>query len=214
MPLPQDWRCEDEGVCFMIEINLLPQELRKAHSGREEKSVLIFSWRLLAAVSGAVILVLVSLNIFLVFALRAKKAQSVTLEHKWEQMLPELKAFEQRRKMQESVSRDSNAVALLSAARINWSVKMSKLSELLPAGIWFNALTCSDKGLLLEASVFSPGGGELDLLNRFISDLKADADFSKDFDDIELGAVSRETAGGYEMMNFLINAVSKKAPRK
>ncbi|MFZ2384620.1 MAG: hypothetical protein WBE75_00205 [Candidatus Omnitrophota bacterium] len=198
----------------MIEINLLPQELRRARYGREEKLIMILSWRSLAALSAVLIAGMFFLNILLAFACISKKAQAVTLERKWEQMLPALKAFEQKRKIQESFSRDNNTVAVLSAAGMNWSLKISKLSELLPAGIWFNALTCSDKGLLLEAAVFSPGGGELELLNRFISDLKADADFSKDLEDIELGAVSRETAGGYEIMNFLVNAVSKRTTRK
>lgn len=197
----------------MIEINLLPQELHKDGAGTGERTMPMLSWRMLAGISVSVLLVVFLTNIFLVFALRSKRAQQYLLEQKWEQMLPALKAFEQKKKIQESFSRDSRTVAALSAARINWSVKLDKLGELLPAGIWFNTLTCLDKGLLLEASVFSPGK-EIDLLNSFISDLKADSGFSSDFAGIELGAVNRENAGGYEIMNFVVNASIQRTARR
>ncbi len=197
----------------MIEINLLPQELHKENRAAGEKAGLTLSWRILAAVFIAVLMLLFFLNGLLFFTIGAKRAQLSGLEQKWEQMLPAFKAFEQKKKIQESFSRDSRAVAALSAARMNWSVKLERLGEVIPGGVWFNTLTCSDKGLVLEASVFSPGA-EMELLNRFISDLKADETFPSGFSDIELGAVNRETAGGYEIMNFLVNASTQRTVRK
>ncbi|MFA4909176.1 MAG: hypothetical protein WC583_05930 [Candidatus Omnitrophota bacterium] len=197
----------------MIEINLLPQELHKENRSPGEGTAFTLSLRLLAAISAAGLLFVFFLNVFFFFAITSKKAQLSVLEQKWEQMLPAMKEFEQKKKVLESFSRDSRTVAALSAARINWSDKLERLAVVVPPGVWFNALTCSDKGIILEASVFSPGE-EMELLNRFISGLKEDAVFSAAFFGIELGAVNRETAGGYEIMNFLVNAPLQRTTRK
>ncbi|MFA5430333.1 MAG: hypothetical protein WC329_04170 [Candidatus Omnitrophota bacterium] len=197
----------------MIEINLLPQELHKENRSSGGKMGFTVSLRLLAAISAAGLLVVFFLNLFFFFAVTSKKAQLSVLEQKWEQMLPAMKAFEQKKKILESFSRDSRTVAALSAARINWSEKLERLAAVIPPGVWFNALTCSDKGIILEASVFSPGE-EMELLNRFISGLKEDAVFSAGFSEVDLGAVNRETAGGYEIMNFLVNAPLQRTARK
>ena len=197
----------------MIEINLLPQELHKENRSSGGKTDFTLSLRLLAAISAAGLLFVFFLNVFFFFAISSKKAQLSVLEQKWEQMLPAMKAFEQKKKILESFSRDSRAVAALSASRINWSEKLEGLAAVIPPGVWFNTLTCSDKGIILEASVFSPGE-EMELLNRFLTGLKEDAVFSAGFSGIELGAVNRETAGGYEIMNFLVNAPLQRTARK
>ena len=42
------------------------------------------------------------------------------------------------------------------------------------------------------------------LINQFISDLKKDNAFYKDFLKVELGAMTKKTYGSYEVLDFLL----------
>jgi hypothetical protein len=50
---------------------------------------------------------------------------------------------------------------------------------------------------------------EAAIINKFIDSLKADAAFFGDFQSLELGPLQRKQLGGYDIVDFTLNATLK-----
>jgi Tfp pilus assembly protein PilN len=191
----------------MIEINLLPQELR-SHSRKEPaiaklgnlpKQRLIFGLILgLAAFMISLHLVIGLLGFMRNFYVGA-------LQKKWLALEPERKELEVLKKEYPLLFPDEGTRQLLQK-RVIWAGKLNKLSDLLPNGMWFNSLSVDAKGFSLGATVISFSKEEMNLINRFIGALKADKEFSEDFQGISLGQIERRNIGGYDVVDFSLSA--------
>ncbi len=186
----------------MIEINLLPEELkakRKKIAGMESFLLII---RL-------VIAILLVLHLVL-FVLHIQKAMRVgILEEKWKKLQPQKKVIEDLKKQATGVSEVSDVAQQLTNQRINWSEKLNKLSLDLPAGVWFTQLQLNPKELTLRAAVVSLQKEEMALINKFIDNLKKDQGFFADCANLELGPVQSRTVGGYNVCDFSLTAPLK-----
>lgn len=185
----------------MIEINLLPQELKvesKKFSIKyiQPKHLLYF---ILAAFG-----VLICLHIYLAAFGVAKNYQFRRLSRIWRNLEPRIKILEEFKKEHETLSVDAKIIQRLISQRINWAEKLNKLSIDLPSGVWFNELSLSQKEFILKAAVISLQKEELNLINQFMNNLKNDATFFKDFNALELSSVQRKTISGYEIVDFIL----------
>jgi hypothetical protein len=177
----------------MLEINLLPEELQKKNKAtgiETEYFLYIGQW-------------LVTIFLFIHIALGGlwifKTLQLKILNYKWIKLEP-------KRKILANIkgSAGTSAEARMTGQRVSWAEKLNKLSQHLPAGIWFNNLSLSPKELVLDCSVVSLTKEEMLLINQFISNLNNDPAFFKDFTKAELGAMSRKMYGSYEILDFTI----------
>lgn len=188
----------------MIEINLLPEEakikLKKHASSAAAKQV----YKVISLVVALVILV----HLGLFAALTVKNMQYNSLNKKWKTLRPQLESVEEFRGSGGSYV-GGDAIQQLVAKRVNWGIKLNKLSLNLPNGVWFNELFVTGKNFKINGSVVSLQKDEMGMINQFIDNLKKDSGFYSDFTNLELNSADSEEIGGYQVTNFGISGTLK-----
>lgn len=183
----------------MIEINLLPEELKTKHT----QKISIESSRIIHAVIAFFVL-LIGVHIFLLAVGIGKSHKYNVLNKKWQDLQPQKNTVEELKKTYNVLSADANTIRQLASQRINCSEKLNRLSLDVPYGIWFNELSVVKKDFLLRGSAVSLEKIEITLINDFMDKLKNDAAFFKDFISLELTSIQRRTLGGYDIVDFIL----------
>jgi Tfp pilus assembly protein PilN len=197
----------------MIEINLLPEELRNkavkvnkpenvsGAAGLEPKHYLLIIPLIFA------LLVCAQLIAGITSVVRFGRISA--LNGKWERLQSDRKSLEEFNDKYNVVSGDTLALQQLMKDRISWSEKLNKLSLYLPSGVWFEEISANSKELVLKGAVISLNKEELNLINQFIGKLKSDPVFFKDFNTFELGSAQKNTLGSYDITEVTLNATLK-----
>jgi len=189
----------------MIEINLLPEELRS----KKESQIVAILPQLLCLILPAVFGLLVIIHLYLGGLFLVKTLQYKSLNKKWVQLEPQLRKVEEWKKQHKISSQQSEQMNRLLAQRITISDKMQVLTRALPKGIWFNHLNLKQKKFNLNGSVVSLKKDQMKLLNLFLSRLKEDKLFFKDFIRLELGRMRMRKLGGFSIMDFVMEGELK-----
>jgi len=177
----------------MLEINLLPEDLQKKNKSTGiETEYFLYIGQWLLTIFLVIHIVLGGIWIF-------KTLQLKVLNYQWVKLEPQRKILASLKG-----SSDTSAEARMTGQRVSWAQKLSNLSEYLPSGIWFTNFALSTQELILKCSVISLNKEEMLLINQFISELKNDNVFYKDFSKIELGAMSKKMYGSYEVLDFIL----------
>ena len=179
----------------MIEINLLPQQLRIK---RDDKLGLILF------IASVVLVILLMLNVYVVSLTAVKEFQLGRLKKKWDGLGQQREKVNQALKFSSNLSQDAKIIQQLLGNKISWSFKMSRLSQLLPGGMWFNEISVKGKSFSLLGSVISLKKEDMSLINLFLNNLKQDKLFFGDFSNIELISVQRRVLGGFEISDFVL----------
>jgi len=198
----------------MIEINLLPEELKNKVikppkpeaaslnvAGLEFKHLLL----LIPVIFG--LLIFVQLIVFVLTL--CFSGQLAVLNSKWNRLMPQRKSVEEFNNKYTLASEDASAAKELALKRFIWSEKLNKLSLGLPSGVWFTSLTINAKQLTLKGAVVSLNKEDLSLIHRLIDNLKSDVSFYKDFNNLELISAEKKQVGGYDITEFTLNGLLK-----
>jgi Tfp pilus assembly protein PilN len=190
----------------MIEINLLPEELKvkTKRLGKVSIESKYFLY-LIPLVSAVLILV----HICLAAVGIVKGLQFSQLNNKWKKLQPQRELLNNLKKEYDVVASNAELIQELNSRRLNWSEKLNRLSRDLPSGIWFNEILVSRKDFVLKASVVSLQKEEMSLINKFMDSLKNDTRFLIDFNKLELGLVQKKSVGGYDVVDFILTAKLK-----
>ncbi|MCM8781354.1 MAG: PilN domain-containing protein [Candidatus Omnitrophica bacterium] len=188
----------------MIEINLLPEELRKKKTKGWGIDFAYFIHLL-----PILVILLISINIILLVFSVIISYQLRSLNNKWKNLEPQRIALLEFNKEYPIMSADARLIQQLVQQRISWAQKLNKLSQHLPGGIWFNELSVSKKVFNLKCSVVSLEKEEISLINKFMQSLKNDSTFFKDFSNLDLVSTQRKEIGGYDIVDFTLTATLK-----
>ncbi len=191
----------------MIEINLLPQELKSKAKGK--KAGFGIQAKYFLYLLPAVLIILICTHLYLAVLNIFNSIQLSTLNKQWQELEPQRKALEASTKEQAVLSQDVQELQQLTKNRINWSQKLNKLSLLLPSGVWFSEISLSSREFTLQGSVVSLQKEEVNLIKKLIDNLRNDADFFKDFNSLELGSVQKKTIGSYDVADFILTGKLK-----
>ncbi|RJO63971.1 MAG: hypothetical protein C4540_05300 [Candidatus Omnitrophota bacterium] len=184
----------------MIEINLLPEELKaKARKIQASEKFQYIVYGILA-----VCVLFIVLHVFFGVIAIAKGVRLNSLKAQGKKLQPQLKALEDFRKENKELSAEEKGMQDLVAKRINWAEKLNFLSRDLIMGTWFRELSVTPKELIIKGAAVSLEKEELRLLDKFIENLKKDERFFKDFTAIELKSVTRALIGNYEVVDFTL----------
>lgn len=189
----------------MIEINLLPEELKGNFKSKKlgiEPSYFLY---LIPAIFGIILTAHIYLAVFSI----VKNYQFRFLSDKWQKLQPQREILESFNKEYEVLSSDAKRIDELIYSRINWSQKLNKLSLNLPAGVWLNEVSFTPKDFVLKGASVSLQREEMSLINKFIDNLKNDTDFFKDFNNLELGPIQRKVIAGYDIVDFVLQGTLK-----
>ncbi len=193
----------------MIEINLLPEDLKQKAKSKSSSFELKYLLLLIPLFFAVIIL----LHLYLGVTALVKAGQVSVLTGKLKQLQPQMQELDNFNKGSAAQSSDDQIVQQFLSQRIYWSLKLNKLSEYVPDGIWFNNLSIGSKEFLLAASVVSLQKEEMSLINKFISNLNADKDFMKDFSSLELSSVQKRAKGSYEIIDFVLRGLARIQPK-
>lgn len=187
----------------MIEINLLPQELKiKGKKFALEPRYFFY-------LVPIIFCLLVFIHLYLAGVCLIKNHQFNRLNNQWQKFSSQRETLEKLKKEYGILSADARFIQQLTAQRIYWSQKLNKLSLKLPAGIWFNEITVTPRNFVLKGSVVSLQKMELALINKFMDELKKDTDFFKNFSNLQLGTIDTQVIADYTVVNFILTATLK-----
>lgn len=201
----------------MIEINLLPEELRVKTKEKVPEQVQVvvqnpagFQPDHLFIFAIPVLLVLfVITHIYFGIVTISKNSQLTALNKKWTAFAPQKKVLDEFSQQNSTASQDAGITQLLIKQRILWAQKLNKLSLNLPPGVWFNDIAFNKQVITIQGSVISLKMEELNLINKLLDSLKADNEFYKDFSSLELSNVQKRTVGTYDISDFVLQGVLK-----
>lgn len=191
----------------MIEINLLPPELRVVH--KTKKISFDFKPNKLLSFMPIAVGLIILIHIFLIIRGTVKASQYRTLKNKLHSLEPQRKTLEDFNKENAILSQDALAIQQMTGQRIIWSQKLNRLSMDLPSGIWFSDLAVTPKDFLLQASAVSLSKEEMNIITKLIDNLKNDPAFIQDFNSLELNSVQRRVIGGYDVIDFILTGALK-----
>lgn len=191
----------------MIEINLLPAELKARPKSR--KVSFGVGLKTLLYVLPFVFCALIIAHILFAILGAMKNNRLGTLNKKLQILQPQIKELEGFGKEYVVSSEDKNIIQRLNEQRVGWSEKLNKLSLSLPYGIWFNELNVSGTDFTLSGNALSLQKKEMDLIREFMKNLKSDQAFIKDFTSLELGSFQHRDYIGHDVVEFMLSGKLK-----
>ena len=192
----------------MIEINLLPQELRVRKDKKPGAAPAIDPKVLLYAVPVVVGVLLVA-HVYLFALIGFRSYRLAGYNSQWQKLTPQKSEWDVFKKKFDVLSQDALITQGLVSQRILWSQKLNKISMNLPSGVWLNEITLSRKDFTIKGSAVSLKKEEMGLINSFTESLKKDQAFYKDFTSLELTSFQVRTIGGYDTVEFILTGVLK-----
>lgn len=179
----------------MIEINLLPKNLRKV----EKKVNLPYKAYVVLLVIFLLLLhaLLFSLCVF-------KKIQVVSFTHVWDELTPKSKDSSLMREKIKVFEVDVGSMKKILARRVVLTDLFSELNNAIPKGLWLERLSYSEEGLVLQGSVVSLSQNEMTIIGKFLQALKSSNVFSSIFSKIELSSVQRRMIKTYDVVDFVL----------
>lgn len=222
----------------MIEINLLPEELKKRKRAEPKIDVVNINLEKISVLkitifaAGIVVAVQIAVFGFGIFG----GIIFNSMERNYKQILPGKQEAEQLKAQVSVMNKKVTAIDELMVKRFSWAQKLNDLSDSVTPGIWLTQLDYDEriierpkavanisKGqegkvatekileryLIISGAASSMGEEGTALIGRFIKGLKENQTFYSDFSDIELGSIKREQFGAQEIMTFKITCLFK-----
>ncbi len=187
----------------MIQINLLPEEMRRRKGPQLKLDIRNSKVKMIAA--GSAIGTLVLLILFLSLGTSIRKGQT-----------RRLLAREQAIRAQKSEAETVNNEVTLLRTKIStldqiakqeffWAEKLNRISDLVLPGIWLTRIhTDSENRLIIEGSVVSKNEEAMASVGKFMKDVREDNDFFRDFANIKLESVQRKNIDDRDVVDFKI----------
>lgn len=193
----------------MIEINLLPPELRSKAKRAETVKPTGKQPVYLLYIIPALLALLVCVHVYVAVTDAVKGRQLASLDNKWRSLEQRRKEVAEFKKEFDAATNNINTIRQLTSQRINYAEKLNKLSLYLPKGVWFVDLVLDQKNMVLKGSVVSLQKEEFNLINGFIDSLKKDYGFIKDFNSLELSSIQRRVIVAYDIIDFILTGAQK-----
>ena len=207
----------------MLELNLIPEGLKQQ---RKNKNICcefnLSKISPLPIIIGIISVLIISQVIFGVFAFIQKK-QLAYISRKISDLSAEKNIAFALKKESDELSGRFDLIEGLTQGSLIWSKKLYDLNNAMIDGIWLTSLSLNYESprtgqmhtlkehpgnrqalVATGRAIASGSGGETATVGRFIDSLKKNGDFFKDFDDIKLSSVQRESHGNTEVMDFTI----------
>ena len=179
----------------MIEINLLPDDLKKQR--------VIVPKELFILIGIILISLLILLTVSVNKSCNATAVKADNIETRWQEILVLKNEYGGYKKQLKSLEERSLVVNYLMADRIYYSQKLNELSDLLVDGIWLNKVDLNNEILTIEGKVYSKEGKEEAIVGNFMNNIKYHESFFKDYSDVELKIIKRRVQD-VEHISFIL----------
>jgi hypothetical protein len=209
----------------MIEINLLPQELKKRRKKIELPDISFLP--VVAGLLGGIII----LHLLLGTMLALRIGNLKRLEKRWQAILPDKEKADKLKAEFTATRNKVDAIDKLEQSRHSWARRLNDISDAMIPGVWLNKLWLEKRVIVqerpekndseetdaktkaepkktiirtlhLNGSVIAAGGEETAIIGKFIRSLKDNQEFFSDFKDIESASIQRTKLKEEETMDF------------
>ena len=196
----------------MIQINLLPDELKK----KKRKA---FDWKKfpLLPILITIFLGVVFFHFLIIGVTVLTGMQRSRIQAEWKKFEPEKNKFD---KLKQDVAELNNIVHVVEALteyRILWAKALNELSDSVPSNVWLSSLYFDERGdlslLVLEGYASSASEEGASYVARFIKLLEDNSVINMLCSEIELGSMKQSLIDGKEVMYFTLTctfAIKKK----
>ncbi len=209
----------------MIEINLLPEELRK-----KEKIKLDLPEVPVFKILSTVLIVVISAQILLSTFAVYQKIEFIRTKKAVEKLINEDREIAARKAETLAMSNDLKEIKAMTERKFLWAVLLNALSDSMTKGVWLRSLsvatlaanepTSKKKGgkvqkrriLNLEGSVIG-SGQETAIIGKFIQQLKESPRFGEWFEDIKLSAINQKKIKDFDVYDFVLIGIFKREKR-
>ncbi|GAG24128.1 unnamed protein product [marine sediment metagenome] len=188
----------------MIEINLLPEGMRKRKGSSLKLDIaMLGKYKFIAA--GAAVGIFILLVLIPSLGSSVRKGQIARLVQEEQDIAPQ-------KSEAEAVNKEVNVLRVKMAALDGitnrgflWAEKLNELSDLVLPGIWFTRVrTDSEERLIIEGSVISKKEEAMAAVGKFMKDIREHDAFFKDFSNIKLETVQRRSIDDRDVVDFRI----------
>ena len=187
----------------MIEINLLPVEMRKKKIDYVKLNLQMGNFKLF--IGGIVAGILILMILVLSMGSSVRKKQTLNLMAKEAVIAPKKSQIEIVNREVMVLNNKMEGVSELTKRNFLWAKKLNELSDLVLPGIWFTRIhTDLDQTFIIEGSVISKKEGAMAIVGKFIKSLRGHSSFFKDFSNIELKTVQRKNIDEKDVVDFRI----------
>lgn len=223
----------------MIEINLLPEKLRKKKKPFKMPEITVASMPILIGI----VTLLVIIHLAFIFTVKIQNRAYERMSKEWKVDSVKKDAIELTRRENIRMKKKVSEIEKLMSKKILWSKKLNQLSDLIMPGVWYTRLSIDKKTVVvepkgagplkkkslgmkrlaterveisylnIEGEVSSAYGDELAIIGRFIEQLKSAPEFFGDFSNIELHSTELHSIGKIDVMKFNINCYFKKGEK-
>lgn len=195
----------------MIDINLVPESLRKRRRNELlSGGVFNIPREVLVGIGGGILalMLFVDVSFFVVKVIKFFEYQHV--KARWQSIQPDKSVMDTIKQNLQEVQKEVKSIKDITEGQSSsWSQKLNTLSDSLPKGVWLRKITLTDKQLFIEGSTVSQGQSEIINVGNFVSNMKKDADFMKDFESIEVDYIQSRKSEGLQVSDFTILAKLK-----
>ncbi|MFA5089262.1 MAG: PilN domain-containing protein [Candidatus Omnitrophota bacterium] len=193
----------------MIDINLVPQHLRK----RKNKNLgagLSIPKETVVGIGGGFIVLLVFVHLLLQFVIFSKYSQHKNLEQKWQEILPaKTRADVVTNDLRILQTKLKSLQGIVGKEQLTWAKVLNEISDHVPRGVWLRQIAFDGDILFIEGSAVSKGKDEMINVHRFASNLNGQGEFLNKLADLEVGSIQRRKINNTEIADFSIKAKLK-----
>ncbi len=187
----------------LIEINLLPEEMRKKKGPAFKIDMEMGKVKVLAGAGVAGILIFLMLFFMIGTSIRRKQVLNLSLK---EQNLASQKSEAERINSELSILKAKlNTIDQITKRGLLWAEKIDDLADIALPGIWFTRVyTDSGDKFIIEGSVISKKEEAMASVGKFMKNIREHQSFFENFKDIKLESVQRKSTEERDVVDFKI----------
>lgn len=194
----------------MIDINLLPTDLRRKRKGACAGLAINIPREILFGVGGGFLLLILGIHLILGLIWLGMMGHLTLARSQWRGLSPDQKVIEDINNASRQLNQKINETAdRTTKKRVAWSEKLNSISDSLPQGVWLTKIVLEKGTLTIEGSVVSRDHDEMTRVGNFIGSLKKNDLFMKDFVSLELNAIESAKKYSRDVADFVVAAKLK-----
>jgi len=128
----------------------------------------------------------------------------------WQKVLPDKTVLDSIKSESMDLKRKISMISDMTVKKsVSWAPKFNAISDALPRGLWIRKMTLDKTSLVVEGSVVSKTQSEINNVGGFLSALKQNDYFMKDFTSLEVNSIQRSKNNTVEVTDFTVMAKVK-----
>ena len=184
--------------------------MRKSGKGNANSLTINIPKEILLDVGAGLVLFMVTVHLLLGAVWLIRFGQLSVHHLQWQKVLPDKTVLDSIHQESGDLKKKINMISDMTTRKsVLWSPKFNAISDDLPRGLWIRKMTLDKAGLVVEGSVVSKTQNEINNVGLFLSALKQNDDFMKDFFSLEVNSIQRGKANAVEVTDFTVMAKLK-----